>query len=202
MFCMQAGCGSMLYLVALVPPSFHELQLTPSFVSRLPVRGLLFFCPVCSHGGHHECYREYYLHRPMVPFGSKGARPSLVSFGGQGWGLAALVKSSGIGAPDSSNRHSVDRPESALSHSDLSSSLSKERDREGSILTSVASLAVLGLGANTKEKAPPRDPEKPVMHEEREYPRDKPKDSRGRLMGHPCAAGCGHHCWSANDPPP
>ncbi|KDQ16119.1 hypothetical protein BOTBODRAFT_31188 [Botryobasidium botryosum FD-172 SS1] len=31
-------------------------------ICRLPVRGLHFFCQVCSHGGHHECYRKYYLH--------------------------------------------------------------------------------------------------------------------------------------------
>ncbi|KAF9807356.1 hypothetical protein IEO21_08250 [Rhodonia placenta] len=33
---------------------------------HLPVRALLFKCPVCMHGGHQECYRNYYTRRPLV----------------------------------------------------------------------------------------------------------------------------------------
>ncbi|KAJ7509976.1 hypothetical protein B0H11DRAFT_1168825 [Mycena galericulata] len=36
-------------------------------ICRLPVRTLLFQCSVCHHGGHQECYRRYYMERPMVP---------------------------------------------------------------------------------------------------------------------------------------
>lgn len=35
-------------------------------ICRLPVRGLLFQCSVCSHGGHQLCYRRYYLQHPMT----------------------------------------------------------------------------------------------------------------------------------------
>ncbi|KAK0469994.1 uncharacterized protein EV420DRAFT_1662756, partial [Desarmillaria tabescens] len=35
-------------------------------ICRLPVRGLLFQCSICSHGGHHVCYQRYYMQRPMV----------------------------------------------------------------------------------------------------------------------------------------
>jgi hypothetical protein len=47
----------------------HYLDL--SFVllttrSRLPVRTMLFQCPICRHGGHQECYVRYYMARPMV----------------------------------------------------------------------------------------------------------------------------------------
>jgi hypothetical protein len=35
-------------------------------ISRLPVRGLYFMCSECSHGGHQECYRSYYLSRPLI----------------------------------------------------------------------------------------------------------------------------------------
>ncbi|KAK0480270.1 hypothetical protein IW261DRAFT_1551305 [Armillaria novae-zelandiae] len=34
-------------------------------ICRLPVRGLLFQCSICSHGGHHVCYQRYYMQRPM-----------------------------------------------------------------------------------------------------------------------------------------
>ncbi|KAG1739394.1 uncharacterized protein EDB91DRAFT_1134938 [Suillus paluster] len=35
-------------------------------ICHLPVRTLLFQCSVCMHGGHQECYRRYYMERPMV----------------------------------------------------------------------------------------------------------------------------------------
>ncbi|KAJ1301438.1 hypothetical protein OPQ81_008696 [Rhizoctonia solani] len=35
-------------------------------ICRLPVKGLYFMCLECSHGGHQECYRSYYLSRPLV----------------------------------------------------------------------------------------------------------------------------------------
>ncbi|THV00375.1 hypothetical protein K435DRAFT_854840 [Dendrothele bispora CBS 962.96] len=35
-------------------------------ICRLPVRGLLFQCSICSHGGHHACYSQYYAQRSMV----------------------------------------------------------------------------------------------------------------------------------------
>ncbi|KZT72008.1 hypothetical protein DAEQUDRAFT_686910 [Daedalea quercina L-15889] len=35
-------------------------------ICHLPVRAVAFTCSVCMHGGHQECYRRYYLVRPMV----------------------------------------------------------------------------------------------------------------------------------------
>ncbi|KAH9830000.1 uncharacterized protein C8Q71DRAFT_788214 [Rhodofomes roseus] len=35
-------------------------------ICRLPVRALAFTCSVCMHGGHQECYRNYYMRRPMA----------------------------------------------------------------------------------------------------------------------------------------
>ncbi|PFH49423.1 hypothetical protein AMATHDRAFT_147687 [Amanita thiersii Skay4041] len=32
-------------------------------ICRLPVRTLLFQCPVCKHGGHEACYRQFYAHQ-------------------------------------------------------------------------------------------------------------------------------------------
>ncbi|KAI6035715.1 hypothetical protein EDC04DRAFT_3114826 [Pisolithus marmoratus] len=39
-------------------------------ICHLPVHTLLFQCAVCSHGGHQECYRKYYMARPMDPLPS------------------------------------------------------------------------------------------------------------------------------------
>ena len=46
--------------------------------SHLPVRSLLFQCSVCKHGGHHACYRQFYLTHPMVDLPST---PFLPGFG-------------------------------------------------------------------------------------------------------------------------
>ncbi|KAJ7594255.1 hypothetical protein C8J56DRAFT_926294 [Mycena floridula] len=35
-------------------------------ICRLPVRGLMFQCSVCTHGGHQSCYRQYYSERSSV----------------------------------------------------------------------------------------------------------------------------------------
>ncbi|KAH9931931.1 uncharacterized protein B0H18DRAFT_1083425 [Fomitopsis serialis] len=40
-------------------------------ICHLPVRALAFTCPVCLHGGHQECYRNYYVKRPMVDLDSE-----------------------------------------------------------------------------------------------------------------------------------
>ncbi len=32
--------------------------------SHLPVRSLMFQCAVCLHGGHQDCYRDFYMRRP------------------------------------------------------------------------------------------------------------------------------------------
>ncbi|ELU37910.1 hypothetical protein AG1IA_08055 [Rhizoctonia solani AG-1 IA] len=46
----------------------HDIVLSylTNLPSRLPVKGLYFMCLECSHGGHQECYRSYYLSRPLV----------------------------------------------------------------------------------------------------------------------------------------
>ncbi|KAF9653438.1 WD40 repeat-like protein [Thelephora ganbajun] len=36
-------------------------------ICRLPVRALMFHCPVCMHGGHQRCYKEYYSARTVEP---------------------------------------------------------------------------------------------------------------------------------------
>ncbi|KAI0372640.1 WD40 repeat-like protein [Pilatotrama ljubarskyi] len=41
-----------------------QANVTKCSICRLPVRALMFQCPVCSHGGHQECYRAYYFRRP------------------------------------------------------------------------------------------------------------------------------------------
>ena len=36
------------------------------YVSHLPVKTLLFVCPICTHGGHQGCYRQYHAGRLMA----------------------------------------------------------------------------------------------------------------------------------------
>lgn len=85
----------------------------------------------------------------------------------------------------------------------------KERGREGSIvsvgLTTVASMSLAGLGIGVGGGPKDRTAVKEPVEKEKDRERDRPKEwTRERepakkLMGHPCAAGCGHLCWTAND---
>ncbi|KAF8334603.1 uncharacterized protein EI90DRAFT_3288120 [Cantharellus anzutake] len=80
-------------------------------ICHLPVKGLLFFCQSCSHGGHQECYRGYILARPLIrdprqnplPFDVRGrsARGGAIrtSFGSQ-QPIAAESSSLGSTEPD------------------------------------------------------------------------------------------------------
>ncbi|KDQ51501.1 hypothetical protein JAAARDRAFT_210996 [Jaapia argillacea MUCL 33604] len=112
-------------------------------ICHLPVKTLLFQCSVCSHGGHQECYRRYYMERPMVelpqtallqPSEKRGRTISRASpFMG------------GVGQDDAAPSAGVDLPP------------------ENSDST----------GLSTPHNA---------------------------ILGHPCAAGCGHFCWAVHEP--
>ncbi|KZT22867.1 WD40 repeat-like protein [Neolentinus lepideus HHB14362 ss-1] len=43
-------------------------------ICHLPVKTLFFQCPVCTHGGHQSCYRQYYSQRPLVELPSSEPR--------------------------------------------------------------------------------------------------------------------------------
>lgn len=45
-------------------------------LSRLPVRAMLFQCSICHHGGHQECYRQFYMNSPMMDMPASLLSPS------------------------------------------------------------------------------------------------------------------------------
>ncbi|KAG9034018.1 hypothetical protein FRB95_013889 [Tulasnella sp. JGI-2019a] len=150
-------------------------------ICRLAVKGLLFSCPVCSHGGHHECYRQYYLRRPMIESSvAANAQKSYGNPGNSGWGLAMLVKDP---QEDASTDNRQERKDSNASEGVTTV------PRKDSILPSGA--VPLGLPSATLVTRP----------KERDLPRER-ESLKNRLMGHPCAAGCGHVCWVANESAP
>ncbi|KAH7923852.1 hypothetical protein BV22DRAFT_1067906 [Leucogyrophana mollusca] len=91
-------------------------------ICHLPVRTLLFQCSVCTHGGHQECYWQYYMTRPMVE----------------------------LGLPLASRGRTIAREEDG------------DEGGEG--------------------------PTRPAASMWR---------NEAGIVGHPCAAGCGHFCWAA-----
>lgn len=107
----------------------------PFSLSHLPVRALMFHCPVCMHGGHQKCYKEYYSARTveLLPTPAPPRTPM--------------------------------------------------RARAGS--TSV----VCSEGDSTPPGPEIRDPLVSST--------PPPPSLREQLSGHPCAAGCGHHCWAS-----
>ncbi|KAG8882206.1 GTP-binding protein Rho1 [Tulasnella sp. 332] len=147
-------------------------------ICRLPVRGLHFACAVCSHGGHHECYRQYYLHRPMIESSSSSnPQKSYGKPGNSGWGLSMLIK----------DPQEVDKtPDGLHERKDSNASDGIAAPRKDSILQGgTIPPALLGTSWATRPK-------------DRDLPRER-ESLKNRLMGHPCAAGCGHVCWVANE---
>lgn len=105
-------------------------------ICRLPVRTGLFFCAICTHGGHRNCYYQYYTQRPMDE-----------------------IKVSTLPVSEDRGRRSVRSP------------------------------GVL-----------PREPDGSYFSRVDEDVVEENKDNIViRLMGHPCAAGCGHYCWAASE---
>lgn len=129
--------------------------------------------------------------------------------GSDGWGLAALSKHREPTKTETDDTDSLrsERRDSNPSDPEKVTGAPKEREREGSIVsgltTSVASLASLGLGSSSgskAEKPPGKEKDRETLAgRERERPRER-EAAKKRLMGHPCAAGCGHFCWMTNDP--
>ncbi|RPD58851.1 hypothetical protein L226DRAFT_493796 [Lentinus tigrinus ALCF2SS1-7] len=52
-------------------------SITKCSICHLPVRSLMFQCPVCLHGGHQDCYSEYYMRRPPDPITPPSIPPSM-----------------------------------------------------------------------------------------------------------------------------
>lgn len=61
--CKQSSTKCSIWYAVIFP--FSGIS-TYSQYSHLPVRAMLFKCTVCMHGGHQECYKMYYLRRPVV----------------------------------------------------------------------------------------------------------------------------------------
>ena len=134
-----------IFLVVPVP------NLTVLFYSHLPVRALLFKCPVCMHGGHHECYSAYYARIPMVSV-PKVQPPSMTS------------KQTQINASSSPSSQPATR-ERRMSRSGEPGSV-----EDGEATSSTEGQSEPGVGVRDEA-----------------------------IMGRPCAAGCGHFCWAANE---
>jgi SEA/GATOR complex protein SEA2/WDR24 len=137
------------------------------------VRKLLVHCPTCGHGGHQACYREFYLTRPLTELPTHTAGPfpygTTDSYSSTDTSTATYYSFS------DSSEHGT-RGEDAVEDDDDS-----EQDGSG------------GRGSD-KDKG---------REELREYEASAGNNSERRpnmrILGHACAAGCGHWCWAANE---
>ncbi|KAJ3993255.1 hypothetical protein F5050DRAFT_1578031 [Lentinula boryana] len=85
-------------------------------ICRLPVRGLMFQCSVCSHGGHQLCYRRYYMARPMMDVASD-ALTDLTSHSNQARGSTSASEVSRSTASTASTAGTDDESTSTTSTS-------------------------------------------------------------------------------------
>ncbi|KAG8907882.1 hypothetical protein FRB99_001741 [Tulasnella sp. 403] len=160
-------------------------------ICRLPVKGLHFFCPVCTHGGHHECYRQYYLRRPMLP-----TTPAANGTPGtDGWGLAVLTK-----PPEKEKQVPQVEGEYYARGDRRDSDPLDPKSIVAAGLNSVASTMGLAIGVGKEKEKVEKEKEKEPVRERLGGPREGASAGVGKkVVGHPCAAGCGHFCWIMND---
>ncbi|EIW58869.1 uncharacterized protein TRAVEDRAFT_65085 [Trametes versicolor FP-101664 SS1] len=124
-------------------------------ICHLPVRALMFQCPVCLHGGHQDCIRAYYVRRPADEL-SPPPQPA---------GLASLR----IGRSLEAN------PPRGRAQSRAGSTLTGDGDSDDG--ASVQGEGTTGSLSSAKGVVV----------------------SSNMVLGQPCAAGCGHHCWAVHD---
>ncbi|KAF8519696.1 hypothetical protein JB92DRAFT_1977542 [Gautieria morchelliformis] len=169
-------CGSHIRTNALGGPVLCEkCKSLPTLcaVCHVPVRKLLIHCATCGHGGHQACYREFYLARPLteLPTHAAGAFPygTMDSYSSTDTSSATYYSFS------DSSEHAA-RGEDAAEDDDDS-----EQDGSG------------GRGSD-KDRG---------KEELREYEASTGNNTERRpnmrILGHACAAGCGHWCWAANE---
>ncbi|KAL6299508.1 hypothetical protein BKA93DRAFT_805989 [Sparassis latifolia] len=135
-------------------------------ICHLPVRTLLFKCPVCMHGGHQECYRNYYMRRPMVELTSPSFPPP-----GERQSLSGSDPGMTVVPPRTRGRATSRSGSTTGGDSDGGSD-----DSRGTGIRSIMAEGRTGIDGG-----------------ERVY-----DVSVQVLLGHPCAVGCGHHCWVVN----
>ena len=142
-------------------------------ISHLPVRKLMIHCASCGHGGHQTCYREFYLTRPLteLPSHSVGNFPHGTT---DSYSSTDASSTTYYSLSDSSERGT--RSENGADDDNDS-----EQDGSG------------GRGSD-------RDRAKEDLHEyEGITGTNNDRRRKMRVFGHPCAAGCGHWCWAANE---
>ncbi|EJU02994.1 hypothetical protein DACRYDRAFT_99424 [Dacryopinax primogenitus] len=132
-------------------------------ICHLPSKGLFFLCPTCGHGGHEECYRDYYLFHPMDNV------------------HIVLQSSQSLQQQSWNSRQSI-----SLSMSD--SNLLDEDDRTGRTTNPKRLRRAPPGRVHPVEAADDTDDEA----QKARYWDRKRKMTRKVLLGHPCVAGCGH----------
>ena len=133
----------------------------------------MIHCASCGHGGHQACYREFYLARPLteLPTHIVGTFPHGIS---DSYSSTDASSTTYFSLSDSSERGT--RSEDGVEDDDDS-----EQDGSG------------GRGSD-------KDRGKEELHEsEGTSGNNRERHPNMRVLGHACAAGCGHWCWAANE---
>ncbi|EMD38736.1 hypothetical protein CERSUDRAFT_112461 [Gelatoporia subvermispora B] len=183
-------------------------------VCHLPVRALVLACPVCAHGGHPDCLQKYYKDRPLTQISAPSCPPSSprrsqpsqqppsglsLSLSGSGRPSASPAPSALVTPIPEPRRLSPPRKERSASVSVTGERRGRAMSRGGGGSLSIPPLLRTashdGEGDGTR---PGEDDESSAARMSRMM-EEGSVDER-RLWAHPCAAGCGHFCWAADEP--
>ena len=182
--------------------------LSDQVFSRLPVDGLLIHCPVCTHGGHQDCIRRYYTSQPMrsLHLHEVPARPT------HGGVTERLISSAHSGTSSSNLVRQSNIPPRGPGVSLLTANAPS---RAASLLSTISTVPSVIAGSTTGtvlsgtdiSSDPPSLQIGVTGHSttlsatelNASSDRDRAETRKeSQMMGHPCAAGCGHYCWVAS----
>ncbi|KIJ44118.1 hypothetical protein M422DRAFT_67733 [Sphaerobolus stellatus SS14] len=166
-------------------------------ICHLPVRKLLIHCSTCGHGGHQTCYHAFYLSHPPTEFA-----------GTLNHGVPLSVSSSSMTSSILSGTATSMTPSSSYNSSGGISDSSGTTETQYWSMSDGEVLKGSGSGGSFEEEADDesKDGDKERDRETQDgggshigIAANLSKKVRMRVLGHACAAGCGHFCWAANE---
>ncbi|OCH91390.1 WD40 repeat-like protein [Obba rivulosa] len=186
-------------------------------VCHLPVRALVLACPVCSHGGHPDCLQKYYRGRPLTQISAPSRasssprhsrHPSHVPNqhppSGLALSLSGGARASASPAPSSATFTAEPRRASPP-RKERSASVSGAGERRGRAMSrgasgSLSNPPLVRAASDDGEGGGSRGGEEGSGAGQLSRLVEEESVDERRLWAHPCAAGCGHFCWAADEP--
>ena len=196
-----ARCSIWYAVLSLPPTRSHTIP-----VSHLPVRALMYQCPVCMHGGHQDCYRLYYTRRPpdraapqVLPTLHRAGRSLDVVHLGLSLGPAANPTPAPAPNPNAdANQGPGSNPASASNPSSSGAQPASGPPRARALSRANSTATTCDGESDDGGEGGEGEGGMAGSYGSASARGFGPASASGSVLGRLCAAGCGHHCWAVN----